>query len=171
MGANNPRQWRSSPTSRNRDGHVALVQGGRAIGSCPPGLRGRPDGHLSRRMLLHDRHQSDAETDHPSLHRRWAIEVMFEETCEHVGLETMRGRCAKATLRAEPCLFGLYTSIALCFSELPEQERREPVVEWTGSVKQTLTFSDAITLVRRNIWRCWVWESPRHATAFQKLTP
>lgn len=101
---------------------------------------------------------------------RWAIEVMFEETREHVGLETTRGRCAKTILRAEPCLFGLYTLIALWFSELPEHERREPVVGWTGSVKQTLTFSDAITLVRRHIWRCWVLESPGHATAFQKLT-
>lgn len=101
---------------------------------------------------------------------RWAIEVMFEETREHVGLETTRGRCAKTILRAEPCLFGLYTLIALWFSELPAQERWEPVVDWTGSAKQTLTFSDAITLVRRHIWRCWVLESPRHATAFQKLT-
>ncbi len=102
---------------------------------------------------------------------RWAIEVMFEEVREHVGLETTRGRCAQTILRAEPCLFGLYTLIALWFSELPEHERRAPAVTWTGSVKQTLTYSDAITLVRRHIWRNWVLESPRHATAFQKLTP
>lgn len=102
---------------------------------------------------------------------RWAIEVMFEEAREHVGLETTRGRCAKTILRAEPCLFGLYTLIVLWFSELPEHERRAPAVGWMGSVKQTLTFSDAITLVRRHIWRCWVLESPRHATVFQKLTP
>lgn len=101
---------------------------------------------------------------------RWAIEVTFEETREHVGLETTRGRCARTILRAEPCLFGLYTLVALWFSELPENERRQPAVGWTGSVKQTLTFSDAITLVRRHIWRNWVLESPRHATVFQKLT-
>lgn len=102
---------------------------------------------------------------------RWAIEVAFEETREHVGIETTRGRSAQTILRAEPCLFGLYTLITLWFSELPESERQATVVGWTGSVKQTLTFSDAITLVRRHIWRSWVLEGPRHATAFQKLTP
>lgn len=101
---------------------------------------------------------------------RWAIEVTFEEAREHVGLETTRGRCARTILRAEPCLFGLYTLVVLWFSELPESERREPSVGWIGTVKQTLTFSDAITLVRRHIWRIWVLQSPRHATVFQKLT-
>lgn len=101
---------------------------------------------------------------------RWAIEVTFEETREHVGLESTRGRCPQTILRAEPCLFGLYTLVALWFAELPEKERREPAVSWTGSEKQTLAFSDAITLVRRHIWRFWVLESPRHAAAFQKLT-
>lgn len=101
---------------------------------------------------------------------RWAIEVMFEEAREHVGLETTRGRSARTILRAEPCLFGLYTLVALWFSELPASERREPVVSWTGTIKRTLTFSDAITLVRRNIWQIWVLESPRHAAIFQKLT-
>lgn len=102
---------------------------------------------------------------------RWAIEVTFEEVREHVGLESTRGRCANTILRAEPCLFGLYTLVALWFAELPEKERRDPVVAWTGSIKPTLTFSDAITLVRRQIWHIWVLESPRHAAAFHKLTP
>jgi hypothetical protein len=101
---------------------------------------------------------------------RWAIEVTFEETREHVGLETTRARCAKTILRSEPCLFGLYTLVALWFSELPANERQEPAVAWTGSKKETLTFSDAITLVRRQIWRLWVLESPLHVAAFQKLT-
>ena len=70
----------------------------------------------------------------------------------------------------EPCLFGLYTLVALWFSELSQREHQAPVVAWIGSVKQALTFSDAITLVRRHIWRTWVLESPRHTAAFQKLT-
>lgn len=102
---------------------------------------------------------------------RWAIEVTFEEVREHVGLETTRGRCANTILRAEPCLFGLYTLVALWFAELPENWRQAPVVIWTGTIKPTLTFSDAITLVRRHIWQFWVLESPRHAAAFHKLTP
>lgn len=77
---------------------------------------------------------------------------------------------APAILRAEPCLFGLYALVALWFSELSQRDHRAPVVDGIGSVKQTLTFSDAITFVRRHLWRHWVLESPRHAAAFQKLT-
>lgn len=102
---------------------------------------------------------------------RWAIEVTFEEAREHIGLETTRGRSAKTVLRAEPCLFGVYTVVALWFSELPAKARRTPTVTWTGSEKPRLTFSDAITLVRRDLWRFWVLKSPRYATAFQKLKP
>jgi hypothetical protein len=99
---------------------------------------------------------------------RWAIEVMFQEVREHLGLETTRGWCARTILRAEPCLLGLYTLVALWFAELPVSRR--PVVPWTGSAKSGLTFSDALTLVRREIWRFWIMESPAHSTAFRKLT-
>lgn len=102
---------------------------------------------------------------------RWAIEVMFQEVREHLGLETTRGWSAQTILRAEPCLFGLYTLVALWFSQLPEHERAAPAVAWIASDKPTLTFSDAITFVRRQVWSFWVLQSPRHAPAFQKLTP
>ena len=102
---------------------------------------------------------------------RWSIEVMFEEVREHLGLETTRGWCEKTILRAEPCLFGLYSLVVLWFAELPEKDRRDPKVPWFGTEKTTLTFSDAITLARRQIWRSWVFESPRHNAAFRKLTP
>lgn len=101
---------------------------------------------------------------------RWAIEVMFQEVREHLGLESTRGWCARTILRAEPCLFGLYTLVTLWFAELPESQRRSAVVPWTGTPKTTRTFSDAITLVRRQVWRQWILESPRHSTAFHKLT-
>lgn len=58
----------------------------------------------------------------------------------------------------------------LRFSELPQHERLQPAVTWTESVKATLTFFDAIALVRRHVWRFWTLESPRHAAAFQKLS-
>lgn len=86
-------------------------------------------------------------------------------------MQTGKARSAQTILRAELCLFGLYTLITLWFAELPDSERQATVVGWTGRVKKTLTFSDAITLVRRHIWRSWVLEGPRHATAIQKLTP
>ncbi|MFV0443366.1 MAG: hypothetical protein ACK5Q5_07330 [Planctomycetaceae bacterium] len=102
---------------------------------------------------------------------RWAIEVMFQEVREHLGGESTRGWCERTIHRAEPCLFGLYTLVTLWFAELPESTRSRPVVPWTGSEKRTLTFSDAITLVRLPIWRSWVFAPPQRSQAFQKLTP
>lgn len=99
---------------------------------------------------------------------RWAIEVTFEESREHVGFETTRGWCQRTVLRAEPCLLVLYTVIALWYASLPERTRATLAPTWTG--KTTRTFSDAITLVRRHLWQNWVFQSPRHHTAFAKLT-
>src|SRR5262249_2620253 len=44
---------------------------------------------------------------------RWNIETTFQEMRAHLGLETTRGWCRKTVLRAAPCLFGLYSVVAL----------------------------------------------------------
>ena len=102
---------------------------------------------------------------------RWAIEVMFAEVREHLGLESTRGWTAQTILRAEPCLFGLYTLVALWFADLPKSANGTPNLAWVARAKPAITFSDAIALVRQQIWRHWVLQCPRHAVALQKLTP
>ena len=102
---------------------------------------------------------------------RWAIEVMFAEVREHLGLESTRGWCARTVLRAEPCLFGLYTLVALWFADLPKSASGTPNLAWVARVKPASTFSDAIAMVRQQIWRHWVLQCPRHAAALRKLTP
>jgi hypothetical protein len=54
----------------------------------------------------------------------------------YLGLETTRGWCRGTVLRAEPCLFGLYTVVALMYWQLPE-ERREGGVDWAGKAGVT----------------------------------
>jgi len=44
---------------------------------------------------------------------RWNIETTFEELRSFIGLETTRGWSRNTVLRAEPCLFGLYTVVVL----------------------------------------------------------
>lgn len=100
---------------------------------------------------------------------RWTIEVTFEEAKSHLGLGSTRGWCQQTIERAEPCLFGLFSLVALWFSHLPPSQRETPVVQWQG--KQHLTFSDAITCVRQDLWRNWVFKHPRHYAAFEKLNP
>jgi DDE superfamily endonuclease/Archaeal putative transposase ISC1217 len=99
--------------------------------------------------------------------QRWNIETTFEEMRAYLGLETTRGRCPRTVLRAEPMLFGLYSVVALLYAQLPAEAQEEGGVDWDG--KGTVTFSDAISAVRRWLWANWVFVKGGHAHAFAKL--
>src|SRR6266581_3238478 len=45
--------------------------------------------------------------------KRWCAEVTFEESRAHLGVETQRQWSDKAIERTTPCLFGLYSLVAL----------------------------------------------------------
>lgn len=100
---------------------------------------------------------------------RWSIEVTFQEARAHLGVETTRGWSRQTVLRAEPCLFGLYTVVALWYAALPDSDRQELAVGWTG--KLASTYSDAVTLVRRDLWRHWILEPPAYKPVVEKLSP
>jgi hypothetical protein len=85
---------------------------------------------------------------------RWNIETTFEEVRSYLRLETTRGWSRETVLRAGPCLFGLYTLVTWLYARLPSRWSRVRLVEWPG--KRDVTFSDAITAVRRWLWLEWV---------------
>jgi hypothetical protein len=99
---------------------------------------------------------------------RWNIETTFQEMRSYLGLETTRGWAEQTVLRVAPCLFGLYTVAAALYVQLPARQRRGAMVQWVG--KQDVTFSDALTAVRRWLWTEWVFAIPGHRTAFAKLS-
>ena len=80
---------------------------------------------------------------------RWNIETTFEESRAHLGLGTTRGYGEKTVLRAAPCLLGLYTAVALLYDGLPERSKGV-TIRWEG--KAGVTFSDALSRVRRWLW-------------------
>ena len=94
------------------------------------------------------------------------IETTFEEARSALGLESTRGRCKSTVLRAGPCLFGLYTVVAVLYHALPEV-KRVGAVAWPG--KATVTFSDAMCAVRRWLWNEAVLPQAGDALALQKL--
>jgi hypothetical protein len=98
---------------------------------------------------------------------RWNIETTFEEARAYLGLESTRGRCQRTVLRAEPCLLGLYSVVALMYWLLPESDQEQGTIDWDG--KRAVTFSDAITAVRRWLWAHWVFPRAGHDWAFEKL--
>jgi hypothetical protein len=99
--------------------------------------------------------------------QRWNIETTFAELRAHLGLETTRGHCARTVLRAEPMLFGLYSVVALLYWQLPAEAQGEGGVDWAG--KASVTFSDALSAVRRWLWQNWVFARGGHGDAFAKL--
>jgi hypothetical protein len=99
---------------------------------------------------------------------RWNEETTFQEMRSYLGLETTRGWKEKTVLRVAPCLFGLYTLVTCLYSQLPRRYAQVRGVEWVG--KQGVTFSDAITAVRRWLWLQWVFAIPGYGPAFAKLS-
>jgi hypothetical protein len=99
---------------------------------------------------------------------RWNIETTFQEMRDYLGLETTRGWTKNTVLRAAPCLFGLYSVVALLYAQLPARQTNGAVILWLG--KTDRTFSDAITAVRRWLWTDWVFATHGHHQAFSKLS-
>lgn len=85
-----------------------------------------------------------------------------------MGLETTRGWCRATVLRAAPCLFGLYSVVAALYHALPD-DRRVGTIRWPGPVG--VTFSDALTAVRRWLWADAVFPQAAGPAAVQKLPP
>jgi hypothetical protein len=97
---------------------------------------------------------------------RWNLETTFQECRSCLGLETTRGWCRATVLRAAPCLFGLYSVVAALYHLLPTAKRAGRV-DWPG--KAGVTFSDALTAVRRWLWADGVFPQAAGPAAVQKL--
>ena len=83
--------------------------------------------------------------------RRWTMEVTFEEARAHLGMETQRQWNDRAIARTTPALLSLYTVITLTAQLLIE--KGATCVRSTAWYRKTRpTFSDAIALVRRQLW-------------------
>lgn len=80
---------------------------------------------------------------------RWNIETTFQEARSGLHVQTTRGWSKPTVLRAVPCLFGLYSIVAMLYAALPRERRTRGVA---GPGKSTVTFSDALASVRRWIW-------------------
>jgi hypothetical protein len=98
---------------------------------------------------------------------RWNIETTFQEARESLGFGTTRGHVENTVLREGPCLLCLYTIVVLLYGHLPPACRHARTVDWPG--KHALTFSDALTAVRRYLWRQWLFESLFPQQPLQKL--
>jgi hypothetical protein len=83
--------------------------------------------------------------------RRWTMEVTFEEARAHLGLETQRQGNELAIGRTTPALFGLYSLVTVMAQALIEADARVVrTAAWYAKTRPT--FSDALAVVRRELW-------------------
>ena len=87
--------------------------------------------------------------------QRWQLEVTFEETRRHLGVETQRQWSDKAIARTTPLLLGLFSWVTLLAHALytahPYTAPRQAI--WYP--KTLPTFSDALALVRQHLWTAY----------------
>ena len=83
--------------------------------------------------------------------RRWQMEATFQEMRQRLGFETQRHWSEMAVRRTAPALLGLFSLVTLL------AHRR--IAKGAGAVRRTAwyakkhpTFSDALALVRKQLW-------------------
>lgn len=83
---------------------------------------------------------------------RWQLEVTLHEVREHLGVETQRQWSDKAIQRTTPALLGLFSLVTLTAHQ-HAQHRPLPIRQAAWYHKAQPTFSDALALVRWQIWQ------------------
>jgi hypothetical protein len=83
---------------------------------------------------------------------RWNVEVTFEETRAHLGVETQRQWSNKAIARTTPSLMALFSLICLFSIEMLKKQPMPIVSTAWYNKKGEATFSDILAFVRRSIW-------------------
>lgn len=81
---------------------------------------------------------------------RWQVEVTLEEARRHLGVETQRQWSDLAILRTTPTLLGLFSLVTLLAHPTMQVTPLARRAAWYH--KPLPTFSDALAVVRRDLW-------------------
>ncbi len=103
-----------------------------------------------RAYFCTDQSQSPVEVV-SSFIKRWTIEVTFEESRAHLGVQTQRQWSDLAIERSTPCLLGMFSLVAL-FGKALHPDGNVPVQRTAWYHKAEATFSDVLAEVRRHLW-------------------
>lgn len=83
---------------------------------------------------------------------RWNVEVTFEESRRHLGVETQRQWSDRAIARTTPALFALFSLVCLMAHRLVALGHALPIRATAWYHKSEATFSDLLAMVRRLLW-------------------
>jgi hypothetical protein len=93
--------------------------------------------------------------------KRWSIEVTFEESRAHLGIETQRQWSDLAIERSTPCLLGLYSLVTLLGQAL-HPSGAIPFQQTAWYRKQQATFGDVLASVRCQLWGNFSYSTSAH---------
>lgn len=110
-----------------------------------------PQKKFETQALLCTRTESTAKQIVEWFIKRWQVEVTFEESRRHLGIETNRQWSDKAIQRTTPCLYGMFSLIAMVAEELSKSDKLK-IRSAIWYRKELATFSDAIGCVRQYLW-------------------
>jgi hypothetical protein len=83
---------------------------------------------------------------------RWQLEVTFQEVRAHLGVETQRQWSDWAIARTTPALLGLFSLVTL-LAHRSTRQGKLPIRQAAWYVKPLPTFSDALAVVRHQLWQ------------------
>jgi hypothetical protein len=121
-----------------------------------------PRGRLEPRAYFSTRPHDRPRALVPQFIQRWTIETTFEESRTHLGLETQRQWSDCAIERTTPCLFGLYSVVALLANAL-HPDGKVPVQRTAWYAKSHATFADVLAAVRQHLWGTFSDSTSAHA--------
>ena len=110
-----------------------------------------PEGRFKPQALLCLDLDADPEQIVRWFVMRWQLEVTFQESRRHLGFETQRQWSELAIRRTTPALLGLFSLITL-FAHRRLAPSTKAVREVAWYRKAHPTFSDALALVRKDLW-------------------
>jgi hypothetical protein len=102
--------------------------------------------------------------------QRWQLEVTFHAMRAHLGMETQRQWSPLAIARTTPALLGLFSLVTLlAHPAMATQTIRPPQSAWYA--KPSLTFADALALVRRRLWAALLFPTSAATGDPEKMLP
>ena len=101
---------------------------------------------------------------------RWQLEVTFHEVRDHLGVETQRQWSDGAIARTTPALLGLFSLVTL-LANSHTRKSKIPIRQAAWYCKPSPTFSDALALVRQEVWQHRYFQLSQKHYDVRKLHP
>jgi hypothetical protein len=99
---------------------------------------------------------------------RWQLEVTFREARAHLGVETQRQWSDWAITRTTPALLGLFSLVTL-LAHCSTRRGKLPIRQAAWYAKPLPTFSDALAVVRHQLWQAMSFHTSVSEAEVQKV--